>query len=205
MLHLYTAKGTCGRATLIALEEAGADFDLTIVRFAEEQQKTEAFLAMNPHGRVPVLVTDQGVLTESPALLAYVAELYPDAGLMPTDPFGRAQVNSIMAYLCATVHPAHAHIRRGSRWADDPAAIAELTRKGPEVVEATIRTIEDKLTGDWLVGDRMTIADIYLFTVANWMEGDGIDIDTLPRIRDHRARIAARPATQRALAKEMPQ
>lgn len=205
MLHLYTAKGTCGRATLIALEEAGADFDLTMISFADEQQKTDTFLAMNPHGRVPVLVTDQGVLTESPALLVYVAELYPDAGLMPTDAFGRAQVNSIMAYLCATVHPAHAHIRRGSRWADDAAAIAELMRKGPEVVEATIRTIEDKLTGEWLVGDSMTIADIYLFTVANWMEGDGIDIDTLPRIRDHRARVAARPATQRALAKETPQ
>ena len=202
MLHLYTAKGTCGRATLIALEEVGADYELTMVNFREEQQKTPAFKALNPKARVPVLVTDQGVLTETPALLAYVADMFPDAGLMPKSPFARAQVDEIMAHLCAAVHPAHAHMRRGDRWADDAAAIAELARKAPEVVESTIRVLEDRMTSGWLVDDTFSIADIYLFTVANWLEGDGIDIDTLPRIRDHRARVGERAATQRALTLE---
>ena len=202
MLHLYTARGTCGRATLVALEEAAADYRLTLVDFATGGQHAPDFLALNPKGRVPVLVTDRGVLTEMPALLAYVAALFPAAGLMPADPFHRAQVDEVMAHLCATVHPAHAHIRRGARWADDPAAIAEMARKGPEVVEATIRVLEDRLEGDWLVGGAFSVADIYLFTVAGWLEADGIDIDTLPRIRDHRARVASRPATQRALGRE---
>ncbi len=202
MLHLYTAKGTCGRATLIALEEAWVGYDLTVLDFSKEAQKTPDFLAVNPKGRVPALVTGDGVLTETPALLGYVAATHPEAELLPTEPFARAAADEMMAHLCANVHPAHAHIRRGHRWADDPAAIAELTRKGPEVVEGTMRWVEDKLTGEWVAGARYSLADAYLFTVANWMEADGIDMDTLPRIRDHRARVAERPATKRALEKE---
>ena len=202
MLHLYTAKGTCGLATLIALEETGADYQLTMLDFGKAEQRSEAFLRVNPKGRVPVLVTGRGPLTETPALLSYVAGLHPEARLLPVDPFERAQCEEAMSHLCATVHPAHAHIRRGERWADDPAAIAEMARKAPEVVEATIRVLEDRLTGTWLVGNACSVADIYLFTVASWLESDGIDIDRLPRIRDHRARVAERPATRRALLKE---
>ena len=86
-------------------------------------------------GRVPSLVTDKGVLTETPAILAFIAQSFPRAGLAPLgDPFAFAQVQAFNSYLCSTVHVAHAHRMRGHRWADDPAAIAEMRRKAPQAV-----------------------------------------------------------------------
>ena len=86
---------------------------------------------------MPASVTDRGALTETPAMLAYVAQSFPQARLAPlTDPFAFAQVQAFNSYLCSTVHVAHAHRMRGQRRADDPAAIAEMQRKVPQSVGA---------------------------------------------------------------------
>src|SRR5258706_15572489 len=90
------------------------------------------YLAVNPKGRVPALVTESGTLTETPALLCFVAQRFPQAELAPlADPFALAQVQEFNSYLCSTVHVAHAHRRRGTRWADDALAIAAMKRKVP--------------------------------------------------------------------------
>lgn len=84
---------------------------------------------------LPALVTDNGVLTETPAILAFIAQSFPKARLAPlADPFDFARVQAFNSYLCSTVHIAHAHRMRGYRWADDPAAIREMQRKVPEAV-----------------------------------------------------------------------
>ena len=98
------------------------------------------------------MVTDRGVLTETPAILAYIAQSYPKADLAPLDdPFAFAQMQAFNSYLCSTVHVAHAHKGRGTRWADDPAAIAEMKRKVPESVGAAFDLIEkgtERAVGD---------------------------------------------------------
>ena len=126
MLTLHTAPGSCSRASHIALEEAGLDYQARFVDFAKADQRQPDFLAINPKGRVPALVTDRGVLTEGPAILAYVAGLAPQARLAPTDPFDFARMQAFNLYLASTIHVAHAHGRRAARWSDDPAAQAEL-------------------------------------------------------------------------------
>ena len=132
MLKLFYALGSCSLASHIALEEAGADYELVAMSTKAGDQRTPQYLAINPKGRVPALVTDRGVLTETPAILAYVAQSYPAAKLAPLDdPFAFAEAQAFNSYLCATVHVAHAHKHRGYRWADDPAALAEMTRKVP--------------------------------------------------------------------------
>ncbi len=143
MLRLYYAQGTCALATHIALEEAGAPHEAVRVDFAAQAQRSPEYLAINPKGRVPALVTDSGTLTETPALLCFVAQLFPNARLAPlSDPFALAQVQEFNSYMCATVHVAHAHGQRGSRWADDPAAIEAMRRKVPETMAQCFELIE---------------------------------------------------------------
>lgn len=204
MLTLYYAPGACSLATHIALEEAGAEFALERIDFAAEAQTSPAYLAVNPKGRVPALVAERGILTETPATLVFVAQTYPAAGLAPIgDPFAFAQVQAFNAYLCATLHVAHAHRMRGRRWTDDEAAIAALRRYVPRSVGACFQLIEDTmLAGPWVMGESYTICDPYLFTLAQVLEIDGVDTAPLPKVMAHRARVGARPAVQRALATE---
>jgi len=202
MLKLYQSPDSCARAAHIALEEAGADYEAVRMSLAEGDQRKPAYLAINPKGRVPALVTDHGVLTETPAILGYIAALYPDSPLaLPADPFAVAQIHAFNLYLCATLHVAHAHKLRGTRWADDPAAIAEMRRKVPDSVGACFQLIETELFhGPWAMGERFSICDPYLFVFAEWMEGDGVDPSRFPKVLDHRARMAARPAVARVNA-----
>ena len=204
MLTLYYAPGTCALATHIALEEAGADYDTVRVHFSKAEQRGADYLKINPKGRVPALVTEHGVLTETPALLIYVAERYSNEGLAPLDDaFDLARAQAFNSYLCSTVHVAHAHRMRGHRWADDPAAIAEMKRKVPQTVGAAFQLIEDgMLEGPFVLGDRFSVCDAYLFTLAQWLEADGVDIGRLPRVIEHRRRIAQREAVITAIAAE---
>jgi len=205
MIKLYYAVNTCALASHVALAEAGAEYSTVRINFAANEQRSPEYLAINPKGRVPAMVTDRGILTETPAMLAFVAQSHPGAGLAPLDdPFAFAQVQAFNSYLCSTVHVAHAHRMRGSRWADDPAAIAEMQRKVPQSVGACFELIEhDMLKGPWVMGEAYTICDPYLFTLASWLEGDGVDLRRLPRVLAHRSRMSERPAVQKAIAEEL--
>ena len=140
-------------------------------------------------------------------MLAFIAQSFPKARLAPLDdPFGFAEVQAFNSYLCATLHVAHAHRMRGSRWADDPAAIAAMQRKVPDSVGSCYELIEGKmLRGPWVMGDTYTICDPYLFTVAQWMEGDSLDPSRFPKVRDHRERMSGREAVRKAVAEELGQ
>jgi len=197
----YYAPFTCALATQIALEEAGADYQPRPVDFRQTEQRSADYLKINPKGRVPALVTEQGIITETPALLAFVAQTFPEKNLAPvSDPFAFAEIQAFNSYLCATVHVAHAHRLRGSRWADDDAAIEAMKRKVPQTMTECFTLIEEQMfRGPWAMGDNYSIADPYLFTIAQWLQGDGVDIDRFPRVADHSQRMRQRPAVQRAL------
>jgi glutathione S-transferase len=204
MLKLFYALGSCSLSSHIALEEAGANYELVAMSTKAGDQRKPEYLAINPKGRVPALVTDRGVLTETPAILAYVAQSYPAAKLAPLDdPFAFAEAQAFNSYLCATVHVAHAHKHRGYRWADDPAALAEMTRKVPETEAACFQLIEDELfKGPWVMGEAYSVCDGYLFTLAGWLEGDGIDLRRFPKVHEHSERMRERPAVRKVLAEE---
>ncbi len=196
MLKLFTAKGTCAMASHAALEEAGAEYEIARLDFGRDEQRAPDYLAVNPKGRVPALATGRGVLTETPAILAYIAQCYPAAKLAPLDdPFDFARMQAFNAYLCATVHVAHAHGRRGARWADDPAAWEAMKAKLPASMTGCFRLIEDEmLQGPWVLGAQYSVCDPYLYTVANWLKVDGVDIADFPKTAEHSRRMAERPA-----------
>ncbi|OFX03030.1 MAG: glutathione S-transferase [Alphaproteobacteria bacterium RIFCSPHIGHO2_12_FULL_66_14] len=209
MLKLYYAAHTCSLATHIVLEEVGADYSTVRVDFGKEQQKSADYLKVNPKARVPALVTDRGILTETPAMLVYLAQSFPKSRLaLMDDPFAFAQVQAFNSYLCSHLHVAHAHRMRGHRWvdADDKSSIAAMQRKVPESVGAAFDMIErEMLKGPWVMGEHYTICDPYLFTLAQWLEADGVDPKRIPRVVDHRRRMSERPGVKKAIAGELAQ
>ena len=201
MLTLHLAKGTISLAAHIALGEIGADHELVWVSFAKAEQAAPAYRALNPKGRVPTLITDHGALTETAAILRYLVACHPAAGLMPDDPWQAAKVDEMMLYLASTVHVSHAHKMRGHRWADDPAAHTAMRAKVTQNMADGFGLVETQLgAGPWVLGDTYSLADIYLYTVARWLEGDGVPLADLPRVAAHFAAMERRPAVQKAIA-----
>lgn len=206
MLTLYSTPGTCALASHITLIEAGAEYVLERISFKREDQRKPEYLKINPKSRVPALVTGEGVLTETPAILVYIAQKFPAKNLaLMDDPFKFAEVQAFNSYLCSGAHIAHAHRMRGYRWVDanDTHSIEAMQKKVPESVSEAFELIEKHmLKGPYVMGERFTICDPYLFTLAQWLEADGADLVKLPRVLEFRERMSKRPSVQRALGEE---
>jgi glutathione S-transferase len=203
MYTLFFSPGACSLASHIALIEAGLPFELRKLKFAENEQRSQDFLKVNPKGRVPALVTDKGTLTESPAILTFIAQMAPEKNLVPADPFGLARVQAFNSFIATTVHVNHAHGRRASRWADEPTSIEDMKRKVPQTMRDAFQLIEaDLQDGAWVLGEQFTIADIYLYVMDTWLAGDGVDINEFPKVKAHYERMSARASVQKALADE---
>ena len=204
MFTLYYAANTCSLAVHIALEDAGAGYELRRIDFTSTEQQSPDYLRVNPKARVPAMVTPHGILTETPAMLAFIAQSFPEAALAPlNDAFAFAQLQSFNSYLCSTLHVAHAHRMRGYRWAYEASSFIDMQRKVPESVSACYDLIETRmLRGPWVMGNNYTIADPYLFTLAQWLEDDGVNPERIPRVIEHRYRMADQLGVKRAIAAE---
>ncbi len=205
MLKLFYAPGTISIAVALGLEEAGLAYEPVRVDFASAEQTKPAYLSVNPKGRVPALVTDTGsVLTETGALLEYIAALTPDAALIPQDLETTAHMRGVMFYLASTMHVAHAHKFRGSRWADQQSSHADMTAKVPQTMAACAAYVQsDCLQGDYVCGDQLTLADLYLFIICNWLAGDGVQVSDFPQITAFLARMETRSSVIAVRAKGM--
>jgi glutathione S-transferase len=201
-LTLFATKGSCSLATHIALEEAGADYDVKKIDTAAGEQRTPEYLKINPKGRVPVLITIHGPLTENVALLQYVAQTHAHANLAPLgDPFAMAKLNAFNSYLSSTVHVAHAHKLRGSRWTDNAVAIETMKAKVQQnMTDCAVVIEKEYLVGPWVMGAKYSIGDCYLHVVTTWMIGDGVDMKQFPKLSAHHAAMLARPAVKKVMA-----
>lgn len=197
-MKLYCAPNTISVVSMIALDETGIAFEPVQVDFAAAEQTKPAYHAINPKGRVPALITDQGILTETGAILEYIAALKPEAGLVPADPWQAARMRAVMYYLASTMHVNHAHKMRGHRWADQESSHKDMTAKVPQTMTESCRFIEENaLTGPFVMGDALTIADPYLFVVSTWLEGDGVDVGAFPKISAFRSAMQSRESVKR--------
>jgi len=198
-MRFYYAPLSCALATHIVLEHIGADYAAEKLNLRENDQNAPDYLAINPKGRVPALVTKHGILTETPAILLYLAQAYPETKLAPFDDiFSLAQMQSINSWFCSTVHVHHAHGARGRRWSDDLDAQKTMKDKVAQNMTDCATLIEREiLRGPWVMGDQFTVADAYLFTMTSWMTGDGVDISQFPRLTDHYKRMLDIPAVKK--------
>jgi glutathione S-transferase len=164
------------------------------------EQRSPAYLAVNPKGRLPSLVTEKGVLTETPAILVYLAQRFPEQDLAPSDPFEFAIAQAFNSYMASTVHVAHAHKHRGARWADDPAAHEAMRAKVKENMTEYAQMIEAHyFKGPYVLGDKFSFCDPYMALVTRWFKDDEVDLDPFAKIRAHDALMRERPSMQRVL------
>src|SRR5260370_37401449 len=168
MLKLYYAPGACSTASHIGLEESGAKFDSQALAFAKNEQKMPEYLKINPRGRVPALVIDQGAIVENTAILDYVAAKYAPQ-LMPKDPVQRARAISLMAWFSNNVHPSFTHISRPERFATDPGVFDHLKAPGREHFHTALKEIDGIIgNNQWILGDQFSMVDGYALVFSGW-------------------------------------
>ncbi|WP_170603102.1 glutathione S-transferase family protein [Ruegeria arenilitoris] len=203
-MQLYYAPRTISVAVAIALEEARLPYETIRLDFAAGEQTKPAYCQINPKGRVPALVIDGGILTETGALLEFVAAKSPDAGLVPDDPFLAARMREVMYYLASTMHVNHAHKFRGQRWADNQDSWKDMASKVAETMTASCEYISSNgLRGPFVLGETFSLADAYLYVVCTWLEGDGVDVSAFPKIVAFRQAMNARKSVQAVKAAGM--
>lgn len=201
-MKLYYTPKTISIAVAIALEESGLDYECQHIDFSTGEQQSEAYAQINPKCRVPTLQTEGMKLTETGAILEYIATLVP--GLMPSDPIAAAHARSVMYFLASTMHVNHAHKLRGSRWADCAESHKDMAAKVPQTMAACAAYVDANcITGPFMLGDRFCIADAYLYQVCTWLKGDGVDPADYPNIHNLMRAAQARASIKAVRAKGM--
>jgi glutathione S-transferase len=198
-MKLYYSPGACSLSPHIALHETGAKFDLAKVDArTKRMEDNRDFREINPYGYVPALELDSGeVLLEGPAIVQYIADLNPDAGIAPPPgSLERVRVQSALALINSEIHKAI-----GALFA--PGLDEDGKAKAIEKIHARLDVLDRQL-GDahYLANDRYSVADAYLFVVMRWLKFFRISLDRWPALKAHHALIAQRPAVQAALAAE---
>lgn len=200
MLRFYYAKNSAAYAPHILLEDIGVAYEAVEIDFKSGEQRSDAYLAINPKGRLPSLVTDEGILTETPAILLYLAQVFPEHKLIPNEPFELATAMAFNLYMASTVHVAHAHKHRGHRWADDSAAQESMRAKVLENMTECARMIETHyFKGPYVLGENYSICDPYLALVTRWLRDDGVDLNAFVLIGGHERLMLQRPSMRRVL------
>jgi glutathione S-transferase len=204
-LRLHHAPMACSLASRFALAETGLAHEIVVVRTRAGEHLTEAYGRINPRRKVPALETGEGVLTESSAILPYIADLAPERGLLPTAPFGRAQVQSWVGYLASTVHPAFAGAMFPERFTTEPASAQGVGAKYLETLGAALSGIDAHLAGRTFLLDELSIADLYLTVFLLWRQGPAMAgrLPDLPNLDAFQQRMLARPAIAATLGDDM--
>lgn len=204
-ITLYFAAGSCSLPALAGLEEAGAAYEGVRLVLAEGHQRTPGYLAIHPRGRVPLLAVDGVRIAENVAVLTAIAGLFPQARLLPLgDPIQLARAYELLAWFASGVHVAFAQIGRPERYTRDESAWPALKAGGRENMLAAYAELDARLEDGrpWLLGDDFSLADPYALVFHRWAERIGVDTADYPAFDRHAARVRARPAVQRALARE---
>lgn len=203
-IKLLMAPGTCARVTAICLEEAGQDFETGVIRFMRGEHRSPEFLQLNPKGKVPTLLIDGQVLTENVAIVTYLDERFPDAGLLPAATTAREKARLLedLSYCASTLHPIVTRIRM-SKFFAGPDCEWSVWQAGCLAMAENFNLIERRLAGHpWWYGDTWSAMDAYLYWVFWRVAGAGFDIEPYPNYGGHAGRMEQRPAVQRALARE---
>lgn len=202
---LYYAPTACSIAPHIALEEIGVPFEARRIDLAAGEQTSEAFLRVNPLGRVPAMIIDGAAVTELPALLTYIANLKPDAGLIPSaGTLAFARCFEWLGFLSSSVHVAYAQFRRPGRFVREGfACLDALVEEGRINTIGLYQQVEQRLGSGWAAGDEYSIADMYLFPFYTWAWRLDLDMKAdFPKWTALFDRVRQRPAVQRALERE---
>ena len=199
MFRLFYSKKSCAYAPHILLYEIGVEFEAKYLSFEKNEQLSSEFLKINPKGRVPALATPDGVLTENPAILFFLAQSYPEKALAPNNPFELAKAQAFNMFIASTVHVAHAHKHRGYRWAvDKDAQTAMASKVAANMADCATMIQQHFFKGPFVLGNSFSMCDPYLALVTRWLGSDGVDLNDFPELKEHHERMKQRPSVQKA-------
>jgi glutathione S-transferase len=198
-MKLYYSPGACSLSPHIVLREAGYKFDLEQVNLQSKKTKEGGdFLAINPKGQVPTLQLDDGeILTEGPAIVQYLADHKPEAGLAPANgTMGRYHTQEWLNFVTSDLHKVFAPLFR-------PTTPEEFVKITKDNLAAKFTMLDKHLAkNQFLMGEKFTVADAYCFTVVNWSRFKDIDLTRWPNLNAYMERVGARPKVQEALKAE---
>jgi glutathione S-transferase len=200
MLTLYYAPGACSMAAHIVLEESGEKYEPRKVDLAGGEQRTDAYLKMNPLGRVPVLGLDDGTpLTENTAILPYLGKRFD---LWPKEAAAEAKALSLIGYFASSVHPAHAHVGRPERYTADTSAFPGIKEAGLRTFHTYLQQIDGMLAGrEWFSG-KYSVLDPYAFVFYSWGVRRDLPMAELKNYTAHKDRMLKRDAVGRVVENE---
>jgi glutathione S-transferase len=198
--EIYWFPGTCARVPFVALEEIGAPFEVTVPDLVAERDRVRE---VSPKGRVPVLVSEQGVVTENPVLLSFLARRHPEASLLPTgDPLVERDVLETMAWFASALHPKITRLRFPVYSCKVESAWPSIKETAAAELAENFELVEQRLEGrQWLFGD-WSIVDVYLLWLWFRAAGSGMDGSRFPRTADLARRCQERPTVAKVLDRE---
>lgn len=206
MIDLHYFPGNASLAVHLLLEELGTPYRLVLVDRAQGAQHSAAYKALNPNGKIPTLVDADLVLWETAAIVLHLVDTHPQAGLAPAvGTPARAHFYKWLAWMATTLQAEMQMYFYGERWADDPAAAAQVKAHAEARAAAMFDLVEAELArhgGPFLLGDTFSALDLYLLMLGRWSRGMQRPARTLPQLGAFLARLLARPAVQRAFAQE---
>lgn len=209
MIELHYGPGACSFVPHASLEiiraATGQDFVAHAVKLHKGEQRTPEYLALNPNGQVPTLVVDGRALNQIVAICDYLDRRFPQAGLLPTETWARAQAMSRFAWMNNTVHPTFTHVFMPERFTDDAAAQAAIKAFAIAQYRGYLERIQQWVAeagGRFLLGERLSLLDIYALTLLRWGGFGGIDPESLPTLWAHVQRVAAEPPVAAAMKRE---
>jgi len=203
MITLYFSPGACSLASHIGLEETGAPYELKPILLAKKQQQTEAYLKINPRGKVPALAVDGKVLVENTAILTYLARRFPQKKLLPADPVEEARSIATMCWFSSVVHPSFQRTRRPERFAEGEAAHAAVKENGRKLFWENLQEIDSMIRGsDWIMGREFTAVDGYALVFYGWGVNGGFPMKELGAYTAWQERMMKRPTVKKSVEDE---
>jgi glutathione S-transferase len=204
MLTLYYSPGACSMASHITAEESGLPYETKQIQTSKGEQKTPEYLKINPRGKVPALMLDDGsVLTENTAILTYLAKRAADKNLLPKDAAAEARCLSMMAWLSNTVHPAFTHIFRPGNFSEDAAAHDGIKAVGKKTFWERLQEIDGLVAGrQWMQGAQFTTCDPYALVFYGWAARVELPVKELKNYTAWKDRMLQRPGVRKILERE---
>lgn len=202
---LYFAPNTCARVCLTALEEIGEPFEARLIAFMAGEHRRPEYLAVNPSGKVPVLDTGKGVVTQNGSILLYLARTKPDAGLLPLtgDPLEDATIVSALFRFSSDLHPLVTRFVLPSMMLNSDDAAPQVREKAEGLLLQQLYPIAAQMVEQpWLLGESWSILDSYLAWIWFRITGAGFDAGAFPEIASHYDRAGERPSAKAALTHE---
>jgi glutathione S-transferase len=199
---LYYAPHTCALAPYITLTEAGADFEVRPLNHRKRQNFSPEYLKINPKHKVPSLVVDGKVLTENVAIHQWVHRTFPDARILPSDPWDELQAISLHAWCASGIHPYLSRINNPPKVCDAPGATDSVVKFATEALNENFRIADDMLVGRDYFFDHFTAPDAHFFWCCRRATQLDVDISSFRSVTAHFKRMQERPSVKKLLAYE---